>query len=71
MKAKDKFKALGYELLFEDNNSLVWFFPSTSVTLTFWKFSTTVTFDGLTSPYNEFDMEELEAIKLQLKEIGG
>lgn len=71
MSAKDQFKKLGYELLFEDNNSIVWVFPNTSVTLTFWKFSGTVSMSGLDDPYNEFDKDEIGAIRKQLEEIGG
>ena len=62
-------KKLGYEKLMEDNNCIVWFYPNTSVTLTFWKHSGTVSFQGLQEPYDEFDIDELKAIQKQLEVI--
>lgn len=70
MSAKAMFKRLGYELLMEDNNCIVWVFPN-SGTLYFWKHSCTVSFSGFVDPYNEFDKDELCAIIKQLNEIGG
>lgn len=62
-------KKCGYEKLMEDENCIVWYFPNTAITLTFWKFSGTVSFQGLECPHDEFDIEELKAVIKQLEEI--
>ncbi|MED4061681.1 hypothetical protein [Priestia megaterium] len=62
-------KKFGYEKLMEDNNCIVWFYPRSSVTLTFWKHSGTVSIQGLHEPYDEFDINELKAIINQLERL--
>ena len=69
MSAKDMFEKLGYEKIQDDVNWLIYSFQKV-FKICFYKPQQDLQIDCLDNIYNTIDMDELQAINQQVKELG-